>query len=221
MDNVLNTFKNIGIFSALYETLLMIIISTLISFIVGLLISLVSILTAKDGLKPNKLVYHLTSFIINLGRSIPFIILLVVLIPFTRFIVGTSIGVRGMIVPLTLGSIPFVARVCEDAFLEVDKGLIGAIKAMGAKNTTILYEVYIKESLPSLIRGIGLTMIMLVGYSAMSGAVGGGGLGGLAITYGYYKFDSTSMFMIVIMIVLMVQVIQKTFDLVSKKIDKR
>lgn len=217
----MNNVFNIDLLHALGDTLLMVIISTLIAYVFGLVLAILLIITKKDGLKPNIMIHKITGFIVNLGRSIPFIILLVALIPFTRFILGTSIGVKGMIIPLSIGAIPYVARVIESAFLEVDEGIINVLKGLGANTLYIIKEAYIKESLPQLIRGIGLTSIMLIGYSAMSGAVGGGGLGGLAITYGYYRFDMQTMLMILVLIIILVQLFQFIFDYTSKIIDKR
>lgn len=212
---------NMDLLNALNETLLMVIISTIIAYVFGLGLAILLVITEKDGLKPNKIIHKMAGFIINLGRSIPFIILLVALMPFTKFITGTTIGVKGMIIPLSIGAIPFVARLIQTAFLEVDEGIINVLKGLGAKTHFIIKEAYIKESLPQLVRGIGVTSIMLIGYSAMSGAVGGGGLGGLAIMYGYYRFDMQTMIIVLIVIIILVQSFQFIFDFTAKKIDKR
>lgn len=212
---------NMDLLNALNETLLMVIISTIIAYVFGLGLAILLVITEKDGLKPNKIIHKMAGFIINLGRSIPFIILLVALMPFTKFITGTTIGVKGMIIPLSIGAIPFVARLIQTAFLEVDEGIINVLRGLGAKTHFIIKEAYIKESLPQLVRGIGVTSIMLIGYSAMSGAVGGGGLGGLAIMYGYYRFDMQTMIIVLIVIIILVQSFQFIFDFTAKKIDKR
>ena len=202
------------------DTLIMVFVSTLIAYIIGIPLGLLLICTKKDGLFPNVIINKIVGTIVNIGRTIPFIILLVALIPFTRIVIGTSIGVRGMIVPLTIGAIQFVARLVEQSFEEVDHGLIEASKCMGASNFTIITKVYLRESLPSLIRGVSITLILLIGYSSMSGSVGGGGLGDIAIRYGYYNFDTPTMLVIILILIVMVEIIQITFDIIGKQLDK-
>ncbi|MGB4322409.1 MAG: methionine ABC transporter permease, partial [Anaerolineaceae bacterium] len=159
--------------------------------------------------------------VVNLTRSLPFIILLVVLIPFTRWIAGTSIGPTAAIVPLTIAAVPFFARVTESALREVPSGLIEAAQAMGSSEWQIVSKVYIPEALPGLVLGVALTLINLLGYSAMAGAVGGGGLGDLAIRYGYQRFETEVMLVTVVLLVLFVQMVQSLGDRIAEKVSKR
>ncbi len=218
---IIEVWNNVQMFNGIWETVVMVFVSTFLSFLIGLPIGILTVCTDKGGLFPCKVVNKILGFIINLGRAIPFIILLVALIPFTRLIIGTSIGVRGMIVPLTIGAIPFVARLTENTFREIDKGVIEASQCLGLNNFQIILKVYLVEGFPSLIRGISLTAIMLVGYSAMSGSVGGGGLGNIAIQYGYYLFDRTTMLIVVVVIILLVGIIQVIFEILARLIDKK
>ena len=190
------------IWTAFQQTLTMVLWSTLFSVLLGFIPAILLTLTAPDGLRPNKPVYSILSFIVNVFRSFPFIILMVLVIPLTRAIAGKAIGTQAAIVPLTISAIPFVARVIESAFREVDPGLIEAARSFGATNTQIFRRVYIKEAFPGILSGIILTMISLVGYSAMGGAIGAGGLGDVAIRKGYqaYKIEylvATSLILIV------------------------
>lgn len=219
--SIIDVFKNIDIGAETLNTLVMVVLSTLFAYIIGLPLGILVVFTEKDGLMPNQICNKILGFIINLGRSIPFLILLVTLIPFTRFIVGTSMGVKGAIVPLVIGSIPFVARLVENSLKEIDKGVVDAAKTMGANKWQIITKVYLVEAIPSLIRGVSITMIMLVGYTAMTGAVGGPGLGAIAITEGYYKSNTEAMLVILLMIILLVEFIQIIFDLLVKRIDKK
>ena len=159
--------------------------------------------------------------LVNIGRSVPFIILLVAIIPFTRFIVGTSIGTIAAIVPLTVGAIPFVARLIEGALIEVPFGLQEAAQAMGAKPLQIIQKVLLPEALPGIINGLTITLVTLVNYSAMAGAIGGGGLGDVGIRYGYQRFDPTVMLITVVILVLLVQLIQGLGDRLVKYVDHR
>jgi len=194
--------------------------STLFAVIIGFALAIILILTDKNGLKPNKFIYSLLDLIINVLRSFPFIILMIAIIPFTRFIVGKSIGTTAAIVPLTIGAAPFAARVIESALKEVDPGLIEAAKSFGATTTQILFKVMVKEAFPSIIRGIILTIINLIGYSAMAGAVGGGGLGDVAITYGYNRFKTDIMVYTVILLIILVQFIQSAGNVLYKNLNK-
>jgi D-methionine transport system permease protein len=179
------------------------------------------VLSDKRGLRPRPLLNKLLGAVVNLTRSLPFIILLVVLIPFTRWVVGTSIGPTAAIVPLTLAAVPFFARVTETALREVPSGVIEAAQAMGSSDWQIVRKVMIKEAMPGLVLGIALTLISLVGYSAMAGAVGGGGLGDLAIRYGYQRFETEVMLATVVLLVAFVQVVQSVGDRIAAKISKR
>ena len=221
MSQFIEILQRVDFFQGIVDTLLMVAFSTIIAYLVGVPIGVLVLATEKDGLFPNKTIHKGLNIIINLGRSIPFIILLIALIPFTRAIIGTSIGVRGMIIRLAIGAIPFVARLTETSLNEVDKGVIEAAKCIGCNNFEIIFQVYLVEAIPSLVRGLAITIIMLIGYSALSGAVGGGGLGNIAIENGYYRFDTKTMLVVLVFIVIIVQVIQVIFDMIAKKIDKK
>ncbi|MGL6176924.1 MAG: methionine ABC transporter permease, partial [Vibrionaceae bacterium] len=173
------------------------------------------------GLLQNRVLNFLLSTIVNIGRSIPFIILLVVIIPLTRLLVGTSIGTTAAIVPLCVGAIPFIARLVEGALVEIPDGLIEAAQAMGASTLQIIMKVLLPEALPAIIHGATVTLVTLVGYSAMAGAVGGGGLGDVAIRYGYQRFDGTMMLITVVILVILVQLIQSIGDYFAKRVDHR
>ncbi|GFZ31131.1 methionine ABC transporter permease [Clostridium zeae] len=218
MSDNFSQFFNLVLVPALGKTLYMVIISTIIASILGFILAIVLIVTDKNGLKPNKVIYSILDFIINIFRSFPFIILIVAIIPLTRFIVGKSIGETAALVPLTIGAAPFIARVIEGALKEVDKGLIEAAKSFGASNMQIIFKVMVKEALPSIISGITLSIISILGYSAMAGAVGAGGLGAVALTYGYQRFDNQVMFYTVFTLIVLVQILQSIGNLAYKKL---
>lgn len=203
---------------ASYETLYMVFGTTFFSVILGFIPAIVLVLTAPDGLKPNKIVYQILDFIVNTFRSFPFIILLILVIPVTRAIVGTSLGSTAAIVPLTISAIPFVARVIESALRSVDPGLIEAAKSFGASDIQIIFRVYFKEAFPSIISGIILTMISIVGYTAMAGSVGGGGLGDVAIRRGYQAYNLKYLFVTSIILIVIVQIIQNIGNYLYKKL---
>lgn len=190
------------------ETLYMVLVSGFISATFGMALGITLSLTSKGGLLENPWLSQLLGTLINITRSIPFIILLIAIIPFTRWLIGTSIGTLAAIVPLTLGAIPFVARLVEGAINELPTGLIEAGKAMGGSTLQIIIKILIPEALPSIVNGIVVTLISLVAYSAMAGAVGGGGLGDLAIRYGYQRFEIGVMITTIIALILLVQCIQ-------------
>ena len=196
------------IVKAFGETLTMVLWSTLFSVILGIIPAVLLTLTAPDGLRPNKPVYSVLSFIVNVFRSFPFIILMVIVIPLTRAIAGKAIGTRAAIVPLTISAIPFVARVIESSLRETDPGLIEAARSFGASNFQIFTRVYFKEALPGILAGIILTMISLVGYSAMGGAIGAGGLGDVAIRKGYQAYKLEYLVATSIILIVFVQLIQ-------------
>ncbi len=196
------------IINASLQTLYMVFWSTLLSVILGFIPAIVLTLTAPDGLRPNKLVYEVLSFIVNVFRSFPFIILLVIIIPFTRFVAGRSIGTTAAIVPLTVSAIPYIARVFETSLRETDPGVIEAARSFGASDLQILFRVYIKESIPRMVNGIILLTISLVGYSAMAGTVGGGGLGDIAIRYGYQAYNTSYLFICSVILIVFVQAVQ-------------
>jgi len=179
---------------ALIETLEMVFVSTTFSVILGFIPAIILTITANDGLKPNKIIYVILDFIVNTLRSFPFVILMVIIIPLTRLIAGKSIGTVAAMVPLTVAAAPFVARVIESAF--------------GASNTQIIFKVMLKEAVPSIMSGITLTIISIVGYSAMAGAIGGGGLGQVAISYGYQRFQTDIMIVTCIILIIVVQGLQ-------------
>ena len=203
------------------DTLIMTVFSCLVAYAIGLPLGIWFSVTSPGGLRPNRGVNMVLGWIINIGRSIPFIILLVAIIPFTRLIVGTSLGVPGAIVPLTVAAAPFVARMVEQSLAEVDKGLIEAAHSFGASNFQIVVKVMLAESLPSLIRGAAITFVNLFGYSAMAGTVGAGGLGDIAIRYGYQRFQGDIMLAAVVLCVVLVQVFQTLGDRIARKVDKR
>ncbi len=203
------------------DTLVMSIASCVFAYVIGLPLGIWFAVTTPNGLRPNKAVNTVLGWIINIGRSIPFIILLVAIIPFTRLVVGTSLGVPGAVVPLTVAAAPFVARIVEQSLAEVDKDLIEAAHSFGASNMQIITKVMLKESLPSLVRGVAITFVNLFGYSAMAGTVGAGGLGDIAIRYGYQRFQGDVMLAAVILCVVLVQVFQTFGDWLARTIDKR
>ena len=202
-------------------TLYMVGVSTLLTVLLGLPLGVLLVLSDERGLDPKPVLNQFLGMVVNLTRSLPFIILLVVLIPFTRWIVGTSIGATAAIVPLTLAAVPFFARVTENALREVPSGVIEAAQAMGSSDFEIVRKVYIPEAMPGLVSGIALTLVNLVGYSAMAGAIGGGGLGDLAIRYGYQRFETEVMLVTVVILVAFVQVVQTVGDKLASRISRR
>ena len=200
------------------QTLYMVFGSTLFSVILGFVPAIILVLTAPDGLKPNKVIYQVLDFIVNTFRSFPFIILLILVIPVTRAIVGTSLGSTAAIVPLTISAIPFVARVIESALRSVDSGLIEAAKSFGASDMQIIVHVYFKEAFPSILSGIILTMISIIEYTAMAGSVGGGGLGDVAIRRGYQAYNLNYLFVTSLILIVIVQIIQNIGNYLYKKL---
>ncbi len=196
------------ILMATWETVQMVLISTFFSLLIGFILAILMIVTNPIGLNPHRPVYRIVDFVVNLLRSFPFIILLIAIIPFTRMVVGTSIGSAAAIVPLTIAAAPFVARLIETCFLEVDRGVIEAARSFGASNTQIIFRVLFPEALPSIVLNIAVIAITLLGYSAMAGTVGGGGLGDLAVKYGYNRFQVDIMVYSVIILCVLVLLIQ-------------
>ena len=194
------------------QTVYMVIGSTIFSVILGFIPAIVLTVTAPDGLRPNKIIYGILDILVNVFRSFPFIILMVIVIPFTRMIAGKAIGTKAALVPLTISAIPFVARVIESALRSVDHGLIEA------GDLQIIFRVYLKEALPAILSGITLTMISLIGYSAMGGAIGAGGLGDVAIRYGYQAYKMPYLISTSIVLIIFVQVIQSVGNLLYKKL---
>ncbi|MDL2285697.1 ABC transporter permease [Desulfovibrio sp. OttesenSCG-928-F07] len=203
---------------ATLETLYMVGLSTIFSLVFGFGIAVLMIYSNPHGLCPRPKLYSVLDVTVNLLRSFPFIILLIVILPLTRFIVGTTIGSTAPIVPLTIAAAPFVARVIEGNFLEVDPGVIEAARSCGASNAQIIFKVLFPEALPAIILNIAVVAITLLGYSAMAGTVGGGGLGDLAIKYGYNRFQVDVMVYSVIVLVILVQIIQSTCNFLYKKL---
>ena len=204
-----------------WDTLVMVVISTAFAYLIGLPLGVALILTQPHGIRPHRGVYRVLDWIVNIGRSIPFIILLVAIIPFTRLVVGTSLGVPGAIVPLTVAAIPFVGRMVEQSLAEVDGGLVEAAQSFGANTWQIVCKVMLRESLPSLVRGASITVITLFGYTAMAGAVGAGGIGDIAIRYGYQRYLGDVMIASIVLCIVLVQVFQSIGDLVARLVDKR
>ena len=209
------------VMSATGETLVMVFFSTLFSLILGLPIGVLLHVTSSEeqgGIIPQPIFNNIFGRIVNVLRSFPFIILMILLIPLSRLIVGTSIGTKATIVPLSIAAAPFVARIIESALKEVDPGVVQAAKAMGSTNAQIIIKVLIPEAMPSLVSGVTLTIINLIGYSAMAGAIGGGGLGDLAIRYGYQRFRPSYMVAAVLVILILVEVIQVAGNKLSAKL---
>ena len=204
-----------------WETIFMTFVSGFFGFVLGLPIGVSLFITRKGQIKENKTVNSILSVLVNIFRAIPFIILIVWMIPFTRIIVGTSIGVAAALVPLSIGAAPFIARMVENSLLEIPNGLIEASRAMGATPLQIISKVLLPEALPSLINSATITLITLVGYSAMGGAVGAGGLGQIGYQYGYVGYDLTIMNIVLCLLVAFVFLIQFTGDFISKKVDHR
>lgn len=213
-----NAIKKIPeIYEATGETLIMIFVSGAISFVIGLILGIILVATRKGNILECKPVYYVLDKIINVTRSIPFIILLAAVIPLTRFISGTAIGTKGAFVPLVLGTIPFFSRQIESALSEIDKGVIEAAESMGSSPLEIIFRVYLKESVPNIVRATTITFVSLVGLTAMAGSVGGGGLGDLAIRYGHQRNQIDITFVTVIILLVVINIIQGLGDIVIKK----
>ena len=202
------------------KTIIMVFFSTLFSVILGFILGIILIVTAPNGLKPNKGLYKSLDTIINILRGFPFLILMVAIMPLTKLIVGKSIGTTAAIVPLTIAAAPFVARIIESALKEVDPGIVEAAKSFGASNMQIIFRVMIKEAVPSIVSGLTLTIISIIGYSAMAGTVGGGGLGDLALRYGYQRYQTDVMIVTVIILVIIVQALQSLGNYFYKKLSQ-
>ena len=203
------------------ETLLMTVLSTILGYVFGLPLGVVLAVTDKGGLKPNPFVYKILDTISNIVRSIPFLILLILLIPFTRFVVGKSYGTMATVVPLVVAAIPFIGRMVESSIKEVDGGVIEAAKSMGAGNFQIITRVLLVEARTSILVGATIAIGTILAYSAMAGTVGGGGLGDIAIRYGYYRYQTDIMLVTVILLIIMVQLFQTIGMFISSKLDRR
>ena len=207
--------------TATAQTLTMVFFSTVFSLLLGAPLGVLLCMTAEGSLMPKPVLHQLLDRVVNILRSFPFIILMILLFPFSRFIIGTSIGTAATVVPLSIAAAPFVARVIESALMEIDRGVIQAAIAMGSSIPEIIFKVMIPEALPPLVAGITLTVINLIGYSAMAGAIGGGGLGDLAIRYGYQRFRSDILLAAVIVILVMVELIQLIGTRISSALAKQ
>jgi D-methionine transport system permease protein len=205
----------------MWETIVMTFVSGFFGFVLGLPLAVLLYITRKGQIRENYIVHSVLSVFINVFRAIPFIILIVWMIPFTRMIVGTSIGVAAALVPLSVGAAPFIARMAENSFLEVPYGLVEASKSMGATTLQIVWKVLIPESLPSLVNCASITLITLIGYSTMGGAVGAGGLGQIGYQYGYVGYDMTVMNIVLVLLIVMVFAVQITGNYISKRTDHR
>ena len=204
-----------------WDTLYMTVVATFFSYVFGMVMGVALVICRRDGIRPNPLVYGVLDVVVNLTRSFPFLILMIAVIPFTRFLVGTTIGNNATVVPLVLAAAPFVARLVESSLLEVDHGVVEAAQSMGASTWQIIRKVLLPEARPSLINGSAVAAITILGYSAMSGAVGGGGLGKLAIMYGYNRYQTDIMIATVVLLIIIVQAFQSLGNWATRRSDKR
>ena len=205
----------------IYETFYMTLASTLLGYVIGLPLGVILIITRRDGIRQNLAVNQVLGVIVNIMRSIPFLILMIAIIPFTRFVMGKSYGSTATIVPLTMAAFPFISRMVESSLAEVDGSVIEAAQAMGATPMQIIRKVYIPEATPSLISGAAIVATNILGYSAMAGSVGGGGLGAIAINYGYYRFNAEVMVVCIAIMVVLVQAMQLVGTRLSVQLDHR
>ncbi|ATZ67172.1 methionine ABC transporter permease [Acinetobacter haemolyticus] len=203
------------------DTLIMVGVSAILAFLIGLPIALILVSTADFGIYPSKKINQSLGWVINITRSVPFLILMVALIPFTRWIVDTSYGVLAAIVPLTIAAIPFFARIAEVSLREVDQGLIEAAQAMGCNRKQILWHVLLPEALPGIVAGFTVTIVTMISSSAIAGAIGAGGLGDIAYRYGYQRFDMQVMLAVILVLIVLVMLVQTTGDNIAKQLDKR
>lgn len=205
----------------IYETFYMTLASTLLGYVIGLPLGVILIITRRDGIRQNLALNQILGVIVNIMRSIPFLILMIAIIPFTRFVMGKSYGSTATIVPLTMAAFPFISRMVESSLAEVDGGVIEAAQAMGATPMQIIRKVYLPEATPSLISGAAIVATNILGYSAMAGSVGGGGLGAIAINYGYYRFNAEVMVVCIAIMVVLVQAMQLVGTRLSVQLDHR
>ena len=204
-----------------WETIYMVTVAGVVGFAVGIPLGVILHITKKGGLLENTRLNGILGAVVNVGRSVPFLVLMVAIIPVTKMLVGTFIGTTAAIVPLTIGAIPFVARLIEGALLEVPTGLVEAAQSMGATPTQIITKVLLPEAMPTIVNSVTITLVTLVSYSAMAGTVGGGGLGDVAIRYGFHRYDITIMAVTVVMLIVLVQIIQSIGDAVVRRVDHR
>lgn len=209
------------ILKGIQETVYMTLLSTLMGYVIGLPMGVLLTVSDKDGLKPNRVLYRILDVIANIVRSIPFLILLILLIPFTRLVVGKSYGSTATVVPLVIAAGPFIARMVESSLKEVDEGVIEAARSMGAGNFRIIMKVLLVEARTSLINGATIAVGTILGYSAMAGTIGGGGLGDIAIRYGYHRYQADIMIVTVVLLVILVQIFQMVGTTLANRLDKR
>ena len=209
------------ILKGIQETVYMTLLSTLMGYIIGLPMGVLLAVSDKDGLKPNRVLYRILDVIANIVRSIPFLILLILLIPFTRLVVGKSYGSTATVVPLVIAAGPFIARMVESSLKEVDEGVIEAARSMGAGNFRIIMKVLLVEARTSLINGATIAVGTILGYSAMAGTIGGGGLGDIAIRYGYHRYQADIMIVTVVLLIILVQIFQMIGTTLANRMDKR
>ena len=203
------------------DTIYMTLVSTFFSYVFGMIMAVILVITRADGIRPHPVIFRVLDVIVNLTRAFPFLILMIAIIPFTRWLVGTTIGNNATVVPLVVAAAPFVARLIEQSLLEVDRGVIEAAQSMGASTWQLIWKVFIPEATPSLINGSAIAATTILGYSAMSGAVGGGGLGKLAIMYGYNRYQNDIMFATVVLLIIIVQLLQSFGDWATRRSDRR
>ena len=204
-----------------WETLIMVSVSTVLAYVIGVPLGVALIVTQPQGIRPHRAVYGVLGWIVNIGRSLPFAILLVALMPYTRLIVGTAIGVKGAIPPLVISAAPFVARMVETSLSEVDAGVVEAAQSMGASPLQIIRKVYLPEAMPSLVLGGAISVVTILAYTAIAGMVGAGGLGNIAIQYGHNRGVTSLMWVTVVLLIIFVQIVQWIFSWWSRRIDKR
>ncbi len=223
LDTISGFWSQYGqlLFDGTWDTLIMVLVSTVFAYVIGLPLGILLNISQPHGIAPNRWLNRILGWVVNVGRSLPFLILMVAIMPFTKAIVGTKIGIRGAIVPLVISAAPFIARMVETSLAEVDAGVVEAAQSMGASRLQIVRKVLLPESLPSLILGGSISIITILAYTAIAGAVGAGGLGDLALRYGYQRSVESVMWVTVILIIVLVQVIQSLFSWLSSKLDKR
>ena len=207
--------------TAIWETFYMVALSSLFAYVIGLPLGIVLVVTDTDGIYPIPWLQKILGLVINLLRSVPFLILLFIVLPLSKIVIGTRIGSPAIVIPLTIAAAPYIARVVESSFREIDAGVIEAAKSMGASTWQIIWKVLLPESRPSLLLGAALAVTTILSYSAMAGFTGGGGLGAVAINYGYYRYEPGLMWIAVILLVVMVQIIQEIGTQLSKKGDRK
>ena len=222
--NTISEWLNLNgnlLLGATWETLYMVAVAGIVGFAVCIPLGVILHITKKGGLLENTKLNGILGAIVNIGRSVPFLVLMVAIIPVTKILVGTFIGTTAAIVPLTIGAIPFVARLIEGALLEVPTGLVEAAQSMGATPIQIISKVLLPEAMPTIVNSVTITLVTLVSYSAMAGTVGGGGLGDVAIRYGFHRYDVVIMAVTVVMLIVLVQIIQSIGDAIVRRVDHR